>query len=320
MKVLVGPNHVGLENAIPDLREKFPQFQFEKCSDRQELANKIVDADVYFGWLDKDAFFAAEELKWIQAPSSGMNHYLTIPGLKDSDVLLTSASGTHAACLAESALGMIFSFTRGIRLSILAQSEKNWSAWEIRSQLSELTDSTMGIIGFGATGRALAKRASAFDMRVVAVDLYPMDKPEFVEELWGIDQLHYLLRMSDYVVVMVPYTEQTKKMIGMHELELMKSSSMLVGMSRGGIIDQRALADALNKGWISAAALDVFDSEPLPADSELWQLQNLLITPHIAGGTQHEALYVIQIFEENLLRFIKGNCNLRNLVDKQLGF
>jgi phosphoglycerate dehydrogenase-like enzyme len=157
-------------------------------------------------------------------------------------------------------------------------------------------------------------------MRVVAVDLYSMDKPEFVEELWGIDQLHYLLRISDYVVVMVPYTEQTKKMIGVHELELMKPSAMLVGMSRGGIIDQRALANALNKGAISAAALDVFDSEPLPEDSELWQLQDLLITPHIAGGTQHEAVYVIQIFEENLSQFIKGNYNLRNLVDKQLGF
>ena len=245
---------------------------------------------------------------------------MTIQDLKDSDVLLTSASGTHASCVAESALGMIFSFTRGIRRSISAQSEKNWCAREIRSQLSELTDSTMGIIGFGATGRALAKRASAFDMRVVAVDLYPMDKPEFVEELWGLDQLHYLLRISDYVVVMVPYTEQTKKMIGVHELELMKPSAMLVGMSRGGIIDQRALADALNKRVISVAALDVFDSEPLPEDSELWQLQDLLITPHIAGGTQHEAVYVIQIFEENLSQFIKGNYNLRNLVDKQLGF
>ena len=95
---------------------------------------------------------------------------------------------------------------------------------------------------------------------------------------------------------------------------------MLVGMSRGGIIDQRALADALNKGWISAAALDVFDSEPLPTDSELWQLQNLLISPHVAGGTQHEAMYVIQIFEENLSQFIKGNYDLKNLVDKQLGF
>ncbi|HIA65789.1 TPA: D-2-hydroxyacid dehydrogenase [Candidatus Poribacteria bacterium] len=320
MKVLVGPNHIGLENAIPDLQGKFPQLQFEKCSDRQKLADEIVDADVYFGWLDKGVFFAAEELKWIQSPSSGINHYLAISELKDSDVLLTSASGTHAACVAESALGMIFSFTRGIRSSILGQSEKNWCAREIRSQLSELTYSTIGVIGFGATGRALAKRASAFDMRVVAVDMYPMDKPEYVEELWGIDQLHHLLRISDYVVVMVPYTEQTNKMIGVHELELMKPSSMLVGMSRGGIIDQRALADALNKGWISAAALDVFDSEPLPTDSELWQLQNLLITPHVAGGTQHEAMYVIQIFEENLSQFIKGNYDLKNLVDKQLGF
>ena len=119
---------------------------------------------------------------------------------------------------------------------------------------------------------------------------------------------------------MVPHTEQTKKMIGVHEWELMKPSAMLVGMSRGGIIDQQALLDALNKGTISAAALDVFDSEPLPEDSVLWQLQNLLITPHIAGGTQHEAVYVIQIFEENLSQFIKGNYNLRNLVDKQLGF
>lgn len=320
MKVLIGVNPMGLENAIPDLQSKYPQVEFVYCPKREDTVQFIADADIYMGWMNRDIYLAAKKLKWIQSPSTGVDYYLAIPELVQSDVLLTSARGTHGACLAESVIGMILAFTRGIRDSILAQQKRVWAGREIRSRLVELTGSTMGLIGFGVLARSLAKRAQAFDMRIIAVDLYPADKPEYVSELWGIERLNDLLRESDYVVVTVPRTSKTRGMIGAEQFALMKPSAMLVGISRGGIIDQAALAQALRERRIAAAALDVFEPEPLPADSELWGLDNLLITPHVAGGTQFECQHVLEIFDENLERFLQGKLPLRNQVNKQEGF
>ena len=320
MQVLVGPNLMQIESAFPDLGKKYPQIEFVYCAEQAALADTIAGATVYVGGLARDTFLRARNLKWIQSPSSGIDRYLTIPELVQSDVLLTSARGTHGVCLAESVLGMILAFTRGIRDSILLQQQHTWAHHEIRSQLVELTGSTLGIIGFGAVGRALARRAQAFDMRIVAVDLYPADRPDYVGELWGLDRLDDLLRESDYVVVTVPRTRQTCAMIGAAQLALIKPSAMLIGISRGGIIDQAALAQALREKRLAAAALDVCEPEPLPADDELWDLENCLITPHAAGGTQFERQHILDIFYENLDRFLRGDLPLRNQIDKQRGF
>ena len=320
MKVLIGPNWMGLENGLPDLRDRYGNITFEHCADPAELAAAIADAEVYVGWLDADAFSRAKRLRWIQSPSSGVNYYLAIPELVESDVLLTSASGTHAACLAESTFGMILAFTRGIRDAVLYQQQHEWAIRAIRPKLVELTGSTMGIVGLGSVGCAVAERAQAFGMRVIAVDVYTEHKPDCVSELSHVDRLEELLRASDYVVVTVPYTAQTEGMIGAEELALMKPSAMLVGISRGGIIDQAALGEALREGRLAAAALDVTRPEPLPADSELWDVENLLIMPHVAGGTQFEGQYVLEIFAENLGRLLRGDLPLRNQVDKERGF
>jgi phosphoglycerate dehydrogenase-like enzyme len=320
MKVLIGWNPMGLEKAIPGLQERFPELEFVQVEKREDTLALIADADVYVGWMNRDVFLAAKKLKWVQSPSSGIDYYLAIPEFKEGDALLTSASGTHAACLAESVLGMILAFTRGIRDSILVQSTHEWALRQIRPKLVELTGSTLGIIGLGRVGRALAKRAAAFDMRIVAVDAYPGAKSESVEELWGLEGLEELLKQSDYVVVTVPRTSETIDMIGAEQLATMKSTAILVGISRGGIINQEALADALREGQIAAAATDVAKPEPLPPESELWDLENMLITPHIAGGTQLESQHVIDILTENLAKFLKGDLPLRNQVDKEKGF
>jgi D-2-hydroxyacid dehydrogenase (NADP+) len=320
VKVLIGPNGMKLEAAIPDLSTAYPQLEFAHCPDQAALPTAIVDADIYMGWVNRDIFLAGRKLKWIQSPSSGIDHYLVIPELVTSKILLTSARGTHGACLAESVLGMILAFTRGIRDSVLRQREHQWAIRELRPKLVELTNSTMGIIGFGVVGRALAKRAQAFDMRIIAVDLYPGAKPDYVSALWSLDRLDDLLCQSDYVVVTVPRTAQTRNMLGAQQLALMKPTAMLVGISRGGIIDQVALAQALREKRLAAAACDVFEPEPLPPDSELWNLDNLLITPHMAGGTQFEGQHVLEIFTENLGRFLRGDLPLRNQIDKQQGF
>ncbi|MEX1021352.1 MAG: D-2-hydroxyacid dehydrogenase [Litorilinea sp.] len=320
MKVLIGANPMGLEKGIPDLQARFPDVEFATCPTRESTIDYIGDADVYMGWLSREAFVAGKKLKWIQSPSSGVNYYLEIPELLESDVLLTSASGTHGAAVAESALAMILSFTRGIRPAILRQQERKWAGAEIRRDMIELTETTMGIIGLGAIGRALAKRAKAFDMRVIAVDLFPNNKPDYADELWGLDRLNDLMAESDFVVIMVPYTEETANMIGAEQLAHMKPTAMLVAMSRGGILDQDALVAALKEKKIASAALDVFKPEPLGPDNELWGMENVLATPHIAGGTQYEGRYVLRIFSENLDRLRRDALPLQNQVDKQRGF
>lgn len=320
MKVLIGSNPMGLEQAIPELVTTFPEVDFDYCEHREDLPEAIVDADVYMGWLGHEAFLAAENLQWIQSPSSGVNYFLEIPELVESDVILTSAVGTHSACLAESVMAMILAFTRGIKDALAAQREHHWAGREIRRTLVELTAATMGIVGFGSVGRAVAKRASAFDMKVLAVDLYTDDEPNTVDALWPVDRLHEMLAQSDYVVVTVPWTPETEGMIGAEEIAAMKEGALLVGISRGGVIDQKAMAEALRSGHLEAAASDVFKPEPLPEDSELWDLENLIITPHAAGGTQFEGAHVLDIFTENLVRFLNDDLPLRNQVDKARGF
>ncbi len=317
-KVVIGPSIVGLAELVPDLQRDYPQVEFVR-PDRADLAAALRDAEVFLGSITRDDVLAAPGLKWVQSTSTGVNNMLAIPELARSDILLTGARGTHSPGLAESVFGMILAFTRGIRESVLLQQEHRWAQRGVRARLVELTGSTLGLVGFGAMARAIARRAEAFNMRVVAVDLYPVSRAEGVE-LWGLDHLDGLLQTSDYVVVTVPHAPNTKDMIGAREIGLMKPGSMLVGISRGGVINQPALAKALRSGHLAAAALDVFDTEPLPADSELWDLENLLITSHIAGGTQYEAKRVIEIFRENLDRFLRGELPLRNQVDKVKGF
>lgn len=321
MKVLIGMNPMGLEKGLEALQAQYPDVQFVYCTDRgEELKREIADADCYMGWLNREVFQAATKLKWIQSPSSGVNFYLDIPEVVSSDVVLTSASGTHAAAVADSAMAMILAFTRGIRPAIIDQSNGVWNPAPIRRTLIELTGTTVGIIGLGQIGRAFAQRVKAFDTRVIAVDLNPNATSPHVDQVQGLDKLDDLLAESDFVVVLVPYTGQTKNMIGAAQLAKMKPTALLVPMSRGGIVDQDALIAALKSGQIAGAAMDVFTVEPLPADSELWTLPNVLVAAHIAGGTQYEGKYVLDIFTENMGRFVRGERPLRNQVDKVAGF
>ncbi len=321
MKVLIGGNPMGLEELLPPTGVRFPDVTFLYEPDGGKLVEAIADADIYVGWIGEEVFEAARQLKWIQSPSSGTNYYLQIKSLVESDVLLTSARGTHAACVADSALAMILSFTRGVRDCVMAQPNRDWGvAKAVRPKLVELTGSTMGIVGIGAIGKAIAKRAKAFGMRVVAVDAFTNQGGPDVDAVWPLESLGDLMCDSDYVVVTLPWTPGTDGLIDAGMIRKMKPTAMMVGVSRGGIIDQDALGQALRENRIACAALDVFAPEPLPPESDLWDLNNLLITPHIAGGTQLEGQYIAEIFGENLGKIVRGERPLRNEVDKSRGF
>lgn len=320
MKVLIGSNSFGLEAVIEELEPRHPQIEFVHCPENGDIMKAVADADVYLGWLSRSVFLAAESLKWIQSPSSGVDRFLSIEELRRSDVILTSAGGTHGAALADHVFAMILAFTRQIRSFVVHQKEHRWSKRELRPLLRELTGSTLGIVGFGVVGGELAKRARGFDMRILAVDLLQKDRPEWVERLAPPEELDRLLEESDFVVVTVPYTEITRGLFDRRRLAKMRPSAMLVGVSRGEIIDETALAAALREGRLAAAALDVFGEEPLSGNSPLWDVPNLLLTPHAAGGTQFEAERILEIFVDNLERFLRNDLPLRNQVDKLRGF
>jgi phosphoglycerate dehydrogenase-like enzyme len=311
---------MGLETHLEELRAEFPEVEFVYEPSRENLATALADADIYMGWINREIYLQAKQLKWIQSPSSGANYYVAIPELVASDLLLTSAVGTHSACLGDSVFAMLLSFTRGIRQFVLRQQRHEWSLRELRNTLCELTGMTIGLIGFGSVGRATAKRAQAFDMRILAVDAYPGVKPDYVESLVGLEGLPKLLAESDVVLVSVPYTKDTDHMIGAEQIAQMKDGAYLIVISRGSIVDEDAMVAALNSGKLAGAASDVFAQEPLPEDSPLWDVPNLLITPHAMGGTQYEGEHVMQIFKENLGKFLKGEFPLRNQVNKELGW
>jgi phosphoglycerate dehydrogenase-like enzyme len=320
MLILVGTTRYDLDKVIPELASKYPQVTFDLCTDRENLIKQITDAEAFVGWLNREEFLAAKKLRWIQSPSTGADGFLHIPELRNGDVILTNARGAHGAPLAEHALAMILTFTRGMKAYINAQAQKHWDPTIRAAGLVELTGSTMGIIGFGTVGQALAERARAFGMRILAVDRYPGLQPAYVESLEPVEGLERLLRESDYVVVTLPYTPENDNLIGAAQMALLKPTALLVGISRGGVIDEDALLQVLREKRIAGAALDVVRKEPMPADNPLWDLDNILITPHAAGGSQIESKRIRAIFVDNVRRYIEKEFPLRNTVNKILGY
>lgn len=316
MKLLIIRSWDG--NLLAELKTTFPQVQFVATSEPDEILREISDAEVVFGGITREAFLAAKQLKWIQNSGAGVDRLAPIAELAESDVIVTNTRGAHAATIAEHAFGLLISLTRNLPQCFQAQRDHNWNV-RFDKPMVGLTGLTLGMVGLGNIGSAIAKRGHAFDMNVVAIDAHEVAKPDYVTELRLSDGLDDLLRRSDVVAVTTPRTPQTKGMLGKQQLGLMKASSYLLVVSRGGIVDEDALARMLSEGRLAGAGLDVTATEPLPEDSPLWDTPNLLITPHCSGGSAFTSANVMAIFHENLRRYLVGE-PLTNLVDMKLGY
>ena len=316
MKLLIIRSWDG--NLLAELKTTFPQVQFVATSEPDEILREISDAEVVFGGITREAFLAAKQLKWIQNSGAGVDRLAPIAELAESDVIVTNTRGAHAATIAEHAFGLLISLTRNLPQCFQAQRDHNWNV-RFDKPMVGLTGLTLGMVGLGNIGSAIAKRGHAFDMNVVAIDAHEVAKPDYVTELRLSDGLDDLLRQSDVVTVTTPRTPQTKGMLGEQQLGLMKPSSYLLVVSRGGIVDEDALARMLSEGRLAGAGLDVTATEPLPEDSPLWDTPNLLITPHCSGGSAFTSANVMAIFQENLRRYLAGE-PLTNLVDLKLGY
>lgn len=289
-----------------------------------KLCERLKTQRSCLGDFSREVFLAAKELRWVQCHGAGVNKLMGIPELVASNVRITSTKGAHAATIAEHFFGMLIGLTRQFPKLQEAQHRQEWVNWAqwpkvIGRRPVGLLGMTLGIVGFGNIGSAIAERSHAFGTRNIAVDIRPLSRPAYVEELWSLAKLPNLLSQSDAVAVTVPGTPQTAGMLGKDMLSSMKPGSYLVAVSRGGVVDEQVLAAMLRDGHLAGAALDVAATEPPPADSPLWTAPNLILTPHCAGKSANTTAAATEIFRDNLTRHLAGQ-SLRNLVDKELGF
>jgi len=291
-----------------------PHVDFVSTTTHEETVREIADADALFGhWVTPELVRRAKKLRWIQVGYVGVEGIM-FPELANSDIVLANARGTTGINIAEHVMALILAFSRTINILVKRQMEK---VWESRANLPviEIAGETLGIIGLGSIGLQVAKRAHAFDMRLLAVDPTQTEKPDYVESLWKLDRLHDLLRQSDFVAICCPLTPETKGMMGAAEFRVMKPTAFLINIARGKIVDQAALVEALRTKEIAGAGLDATDPEPLPQDNPLWEMDNVIITPHHAGQSPKAPGRVFDLFCENLKRFVTGE-PLINVVDK----
>lgn len=328
MKVLVAAlSHLDLWIAPPwfgeRLRTEFPEIDVAQISTGDRLAQEVADAHVLFGGhLKPEQFRAARQLRWIHSPSAGVNPLL-FPELVNSDVVLTNARDVHGTVVAEHVIALMFALARRIPESVRFQEKRLWGQeilWNQHKTPRELGGATVGLVGLGSIGRNVAQRASALGMKVLAVREHAgLPKPEHVDEVMPTSKLNEMLSQCDYVVLSPPLTPASQGMIGRDQFAAMRKDGYLINVGRGPLVQETALIEALREHKIGGAGLDVFDQEPLPPESPLWDLENLLITPHTAGmtGKLWERHYAL--FSENLRRYLNDQ-PLLAVVDKKLGY
>jgi D-2-hydroxyacid dehydrogenase (NADP+) len=284
---------------------------------REKLDGLLSTAEIVYGLrLPKDLLRRAPSLKWVQLMAAGVDRYLD-DEFRRLPVLLTNVSGIHAIAISELVVGEMLMFAKQIPACFQLKQARQWT------HLSpvRLRSKTVGIVGLGNIGLEVARLSKAFGLKVLATrrSATGVGKARYVDVLLAPEYLPRLLAESDFVVLSLPLIPGTQRLIGEKELRSMKPTSFLINISRGQIVDEKALVRALEEKWIAGAGLDVFETEPLPADSRIWDLPNVIFTPHIAGAMEDYALEATRIFAENLGRYLTGK-KLLNLVDKQKGY
>jgi D-3-phosphoglycerate dehydrogenase len=287
--------------------------------DQQNLPEEVLNADIFCGHAKErpiswEEVVAQGRLRWIQSSAAGIDHCLT-PAVAASPIVVTSASGVFADQVAEQTLALLLGLLRSLPVFFRAAQRKEF----IRRPTADLHGTTIGIIGLGGNGRRLAEVLAPFRTRILATDYFPVDRPPQVEQLVPPEQLGTILPQCDIVILCVPLTETTRGMIDAPTLAAMKPGAVLINVARGQVVVESALVEALITGHLSGAGLDVTEVEPLPASSRLWDLPNVIITPHVGAQSRTRYDDATRLFAENLGRFQRDE-PLVNVVDKRLGF
>ncbi|HSZ63786.1 MAG TPA: D-2-hydroxyacid dehydrogenase [Terriglobales bacterium] len=304
------------------LQQDFPQVSVVNLPDYKRVDEEIVDAEIVIAWsIRPEQIAAAKKLRWIHSPAAAVNQ-LMFPELINSDIVLTNAREVHGPVVAEHVIALIFALAKKIPLSVRLQEKHVWGQqilWDEVPRVREVAGATVGLIGLGSIGRAVAKSAKALGMKVIAVREHPEKGSEAADTVYSPTQIDEIFRKADYIVLAAPVTDGTRAIAYADRLALMKPEACLINVGRGPIVDEPALATALREKKIGGAALDVFPKEPLPADSPLWDVPNLLITPHTAALTDKLWDRHYALFSENLRRYL-GREPLLAVVDKVRGY
>jgi phosphoglycerate dehydrogenase-like enzyme len=316
---------------VDRLRREFPEHQFLHASNENEALELIPPAHVAFmAEVRPEHLAAARHLEWIHSPAAGLGGML-FPAMIESRVMMSNSRGISADTIAEHVLAVTLVMFRKLSLAFRSQAERVWAqdAMLASPPVRTIAGSHVLVVGLGAIGTATARRMAALGARVTAIrrraslDNDRDGRPTFVELVAEPNTLLDLLPSADVVVLAAPQTRETRGLIGARELAVMRRDALLVNVSRGRLVDEAALAAALTvpaaARTLGGAALDVFEHEPLSADSPLWTLPNVLITPHVAGFRRDHWDAVTTLFAENLRRFESGQ-PLVNVVDKEAGY
>ncbi|MDX2171442.1 MAG: D-2-hydroxyacid dehydrogenase [Deltaproteobacteria bacterium] len=310
------------EASVTAWRQRHPQLEVVSLDDPAELAGALAEADIFFGWKLPPADFAvARQLRWFHSALAGIEDCL-FPALVASDVLLTNSTGLHSTCIPEHVITQILVLSRNFHQAARLQARHEWNRFGMilaGSGIRDVNGANLAVLGAGPIGENVARLAAGLGMRVRVMRRDASTAVPHAEAVLPPSALHELLAWADFVVLAVPLTGETRHLIGAAELRAMKSTAYLINIARGEVVDQEALLACLRAGGLAGAALDVFDPEPLPADSPFWELENVVITPHVSGYMPQYFDRMLALFEDNLERFLAGR-PLRNVVDKQLGY
>lgn len=305
------------------------------ASDATTAAQAMGNADAFFGKITPAMLAASRQLRWVQAATASMEHYL-FPELVEHPCVLTNMRGLYSDAITDHVFGFILCFARNFHRYIRNQALARWEPVGGESERSNfaagqstvsamdlahqpLDGATLGIVGLGHIGSEIARRGLAFGMEVIAVDPLRTEAPAGVAALWQPERLPELLARSDFVVIAAPHTPRTEGLFRRQQFRQMKKTAYLINIGRGAIVDLADLTAALEAGELGGAGLDVFQIEPLPAAHPLWKMDNVIITPHVAGCSPRVAGRHLAVLLDNLGRFERGE-PLRNVVDKKLWF
>ena len=278
----------------------------------------IQDADAVCGIPERAVFQVARKLRWVHHPASGF----ALPDdheLIDSDVVLTNAPGPHVNPMADRVFAVMLALAHRMEEHLNDQRAHRWDGAKYVRGIEELTGRTMGILGLGGVGMAVARRAHGFGMEVYAVDRDRKPPTPWVRKSWGTERLDDLLRVSDWFVVAAPLTSETRGLIDRRRIGLLRKGARVVVISRACIVDEGALIDALRSGRLAGAGLDDFEQRPPPPDSPLWDMDNVIITPHTSSCSPEMEIGRREIFKENLRRFL-NNEPFDRVCDKRAGY
>lgn len=294
-----------------EIAERLPNARVSVARNRAETRERISSATVLIAIrLSDDLLDAATNLRWIQSLYAGVGGF-DVERLRERGIVLTSGAGIHAEAVAETVVGYMLLFERGFLQGLSQQRDRTWK----RYPTGELVDGTLGIVGLGEIGRRVAELGQAFGMTVIGTKRNTDADIDPVDEVFGPEDLHTVANRSDYVVLACPLTAETRGLFGREEFVAMPSSSVLINVARGPIVDQSALVVALQEGSIRGAALDVTDPEPLSPESPLWTMPEVIVTPHVAGSTDQYWRRGAELFAENYAKFVDDRVDeMRNRV------